>query len=180
MWKTLFIISLFSLGITSDEQSSRLYHPFQSMITISVYNPNFWPVTFYSRALPCTETNHICARQNDEGCLEYKGIRGSYEHIYEVVMPFQSFVCTFDVTEGYDMSQPGNYSIEFRRFESSADHALDLETTLLVGSKDQNFGKSSKFSFLSSYLREANLLQSNRLYLEKLTYSEMTYDTQTY
>ena len=171
MWKILFIISLFSLVScnSEEEQSNILYHPFQNVVTFSIYNPNFWPVMFDSINIPCGNHWRVCIKHNGGDCLKSE-IFATYDSTYEVVMPFQSFFCTFDSTDEYDMSQPGDYSIEFIGRKSCDETEFNLETKLLIGSKRHFESDSSRFSFMFKYVPEANILPSNRVYLKKLTH----------
>jgi len=135
------------------------------MVTWTVRNDNLWPLMFYF-INPCVVEFNICVRHNDGPCLEYDGILA---HIregwdYELLWPFQSYSCSFNVTDTFLMNKAGIYSIHYLGHQVTSETETQLITTMSFGGYH-----SSRSSFYSAqeYFFKAPTSPSNIIYMRK-------------
>ena len=168
----MLFIFIFFLTIVSAAIVPIGIQPYQHMLTWTVRNDNLWPLLFYYYN-PCLMENGICVRHNNGSCLHYEGIHASLAEgwDYEPLWPFQSYSCSFDVTQTFDMEKAGIYSIQFLGSEGRSESETQLTTTLSFG--DEKTTPRSTFYSCEKYFSPAPTSPSNIIYMRKGTDDEI-------
>jgi len=158
------ILSLLLFYIQLKESFEQSVHPFKEMLTFTVTNKSPWPSIFYWAQTPCF-MEKLCVRLNDGACLPYVGYQLDLEedpYYYELLWPFQSFSCSFNITDAFYMGRPGIYSIEYQREVAVV---TPLETKLSVG-ESHNLRKRNIWS--PWFAIHWGLPSSEIIFMEKL------------